>query len=658
MPPVSSVESTSRTWTDERRHVLVAQIAKGQLTVAEAAQQHELEPREIEAWADDFITEMWSTVDDDLRRLLKSRGLLRAEHARTEFRGRVDDVAPPELIQLLVLNKRTGTVVLDNELGRHYLWVRDGSIIHAESAALEGEAAVLQILAQTSGTFIAHFRSIGPIHRTVDEQTQALLMKGVYRADESQRMLRELPLRNEVLAGQLQTPSHAIPTEQQEVLDQFGSGRSIDDVLRDSHFGHLETISAISELHRRGYLVETGQQAARVRSTGVGTARATRSVVRQLVGGEQTGTMRRPSSRRMTVLAAFAIGLVGSAAFASAWRARTGPELWSSNSTGPAIHAASASGEPAAASADRAATGAYGAREANVGPSQPPLCSIEMAFLEGARFRLGSDADDMALATARPSHEVELPDFCLDRRETTLAEFDSCVATGACGALASGAQGSSTSGRHATADKQLCNRAGRGRAQHPINCVTWTQADAYCHWHGKRLPSEAEWEYAAKGTDDRPFPWGEATPEPTRVNACDQTCAVGRRASGGEPGATLFPQNDAWPGTSPVGSFPSGATPEGLFDMAGNVFEWTSDYEYRYGAGPVRRSPRGPIEGSRRIARGGAFDSATAELLVPSYRQAFDEWKPAPNIGFRCASDAGSDHLQLRKFDEAPPPSG
>jgi len=233
-----------------------------------------------------------------------------------------------------------------------------------------------------------------------------------------------------------------------------------------------------------------------------------------------------------------------------------------------------------------------------------PSCPSGMVLIPAGSFIMG-DADAES-AYAQPPHMVTLSAFCLDLTEVTVAAWRGCTAAG-CTAPDTGS---------------MCNwsTSPGARESHPINCVSWSQARSYCLSRGGDLPTEAQWEYAARGPDatNHIFPWGNATP-------AAQLCW-----SGGGTTRTS---------TCAVQSFPAGNSPFGIFDMAGNVAEWMLDWAAPYSAAAAT-DPSGPIVGEYRSYRGGAWNlSAPTSVRVP-YRIADDPLFRFGWFGFRCARGA------------------
>ncbi len=193
---------------------------------------------------------------------------------------------------------------------------------------------------------------------------------------------------------------------------------------------------------------------------------------------------------------------------------------------------------------------------------------------------------------------TEFEEFRIDRTEVTVANYRQCVEAGVC----------------VTPDVEVmpsCNWSMEGRDDHPVNCIDHTRAHAFCAWAGKRLPTEREWEYAARGSEGRRYPWGAE-----------------------EPGANLLNWNSLVETTTVVGSYPVGATPDtGLFDMAGNVWEWTASIWCSSHAATAACDP------SRYVTRGGSWFSLSSNYVRPAYR---DETSDGSNRrGLRCACGAG-----------------
>jgi sulfatase modifying factor 1 len=227
----------------------------------------------------------------------------------------------------------------------------------------------------------------------------------------------------------------------------------------------------------------------------------------------------------------------------------------------------------------------------------PSGCPSGMKRLPSGAFVLGD---------GRPAR---VGAYCMDATEVTVAAYARCVEAGAC-----------------SAEKLECGPAAtwgrKGAASHPVNCVDWFEADAFCRAHGKRLPTEEEFEWAARGAERAlTFPWGEAVP-------AGQVCWDGDGSTKGKGERKE---------TCPVAAHPGARSPQGLDDLAGNVREWTSTESERF-----------------RVLRGGSWGDSLPEFLSAGFRgwNAPDERMEL--IGFRCVAAVGARTRIPRRVVEKP----
>jgi formylglycine-generating enzyme required for sulfatase activity len=245
---------------------------------------------------------------------------------------------------------------------------------------------------------------------------------------------------------------------------------------------------------------------------------------------------------------------------------------------------------------------------------------MSQIYIPDGTFRMGG-MDVELQSDELPAHSVTVKAFWMDKFEVTNGMYLSCVQAGGC----EPPQLFKSETRDAYFNNPEYN-------DFPVIYVAWIQADIYCKWAGRRLPTEAEWERAARGDDLRTYPWGEASPDSSHGNF---NYFVGD--------------------TSRVGSYPAGASPFGVLDMAGNVTEWVADYyDSDYYSEGVAMNPTGP--GARnnyfnRVVRGGTYQDAFEDVRVanrasvrgsnPNAEKLSQDYfgEISPKIGFRCASD-------------------
>jgi formylglycine-generating enzyme required for sulfatase activity len=230
-----------------------------------------------------------------------------------------------------------------------------------------------------------------------------------------------------------------------------------------------------------------------------------------------------------------------------------------------------------------------------------------MVTVAGGTMTMGSP-DGIGAPQEHPQHAVTIKTFELDRDLVTVRAYDDCVRAGACSTPGTEQRGAPDSAEQ----RAFCNGGHEDRADHPITCVDFRQASSYCAWAGKRLPTEAEWEYAAKSPGGREYPWGETPPS-------DQLCWK-------RLGADDYAHAG---GTCAVGAYPSGNSAFGAHDMVGNVWVWTSTPFT-----PAYDKPADPIA---HAVRGGGWRDANPSEFRGANRNGSDDTDRVVNLGFRCA---------------------
>jgi formylglycine-generating enzyme required for sulfatase activity/serine/threonine protein kinase len=271
----------------------------------------------------------------------------------------------------------------------------------------------------------------------------------------------------------------------------------------------------------------------------------------------------------------------------------------------------------------------------SVAVPEPPTCAKGMIRIPAGSFFMGSDDRD-DLEFERPAHKVSVAAFCIDEFEVTTEIYKTASDDGEAKRAGATNDWADISAAERKAFDPLCNiRAPEDRPRHPINCVTWEMATGFCKAKKKRLPTEAEWEYAARGPDGRKYPWGDELPSANFLNACGKECVAWGKKNHQEESA-MYPDDDGWPTTAPVGSFPAGKSRYGVQDVVGNVWEWVSDWYAPYTA-DEQKDPTGPENGEARVIRGGSWNGAQPSWVRPTFRYRDTPTKRSYGIGFRCA---------------------
>jgi formylglycine-generating enzyme required for sulfatase activity len=255
-----------------------------------------------------------------------------------------------------------------------------------------------------------------------------------------------------------------------------------------------------------------------------------------------------------------------------------------------------------------------------------PADEMIMVYVPSGEFQMGSDEQDIESAfelcthywgkcdrerfyDELPQHTVALDDYWIDRTEVKNEQYSRCVEAEACEEPA------------CWAGLQFDDPG------QPVVCVTWHQAQAYCEWVGGRLPTEAEWEYAARGPDGLRYPWGNSFVGDW-LNYCDETCGRARSDTAWNDGQLYAAQ---------VGHYPDGASWCGVLDMAGNVSEWVGDWHGSYDS-KWNANPLGPANGHLRVIRGGSWFLTRVETRA-TWRGELGPGIWFDDLGFRCVKD-------------------
>lgn len=574
----------ARSGTDEQKSALVDRILRGEISTDDACREHGLTDAELKEWVGVYRRFTRRTLEDQLSAALSARGLPAEDPASSEFTGGLESMALAELLQTIEYGRKDAQIRIEHDGEQSQLWCEQGEIIDARSGRLAGAGAVYRLLSLREGRLYAHF-SHAERARTIHASTPALLLEAAKRWDEC-RLLRERI--GDTAAVYVVSPNAWDAQSQQEpetwqLLRAFDGVSSLERLIAASTVPELETLTAIRSLLDRQLIMPRPAPTSpqwlplSTQPESSSAALSDRSFLPLAASLRARLTQPGPLRQRLWVSAAAGAGAVAIAFAVGFWSVRREAATLAVSAPTPARAVASA-----------------GDWASVIGGS----CPQGMAKVAGGPL-FAQSAAPLGAATG-DSREPRIDAFCLGRLEVTVAEFDACVAASGCEPaereydLRLANLGTS---KQPAELAQQCNTGQSGRERHPVNCVSFQQAQQFCAWRGGRLPSQTEWEYAAS----------EATPDPDEDHK----------------------------GTLPVGSFPAGGSAEGILDLFGNVSEWTTG---RVGL----RSAADGDDGDRRqlyAVLGGGLQPGASRLGSRASRLYMNANARGRTVGFRCALD-------------------
>lgn len=680
--------------SDEEKSALVERIIRGELTPEQAQQRHGLSRAELKDWVRVYRREARRAFDDRVKTVLSTQGIDMGDLSGAEFSGNVEDMSVAELLQTVQLGAKDAEIRIEHAGELSHIWCIAGQVADAESSQLRGAPAVYRLLSLQRGRIHADFAHVQRA-RSIHVSTTALLMEGARRFDEARQLRARLGDTQAVFvpSDRSLAPNVQATPDQFTALRLFDGFRNIEEVVHVSAAPDLETLASILSLQEHGLLERVRPSRTSLRE--LPSVRGGEAPESSFVPMAQSLAQPRARPRRWvwavaalgsaTLGAALAIRFAneeslqarGSAAASPPGQAEPGAALRVGHAT-PGAKLSHTPGEratPAGKGAD--GNSALSPTEAGdqgeppgaafpvcpdgsvllgletvdamttgspstvpsvtpgaVRPAGSPLAASKPGAAAGAAVAAGA-------ATTRPGapRPRTMAPFCMARAEVTVAEYERCRDRGACNAV--GRDGDLPEARLSPELRQRaqqlygnqCNADQAGRERHPINCVTYRQASNYCAAASGRLPTEAEWELAARGADNRPYPWGDAAPTSTRLNACGTECKAWYTAAQLESvvDGVMYDGDDGFAGTAPVASYPAGASREGIYDLLGNVAEWTST---RVDFGQAQSGA--PSAGTY-VVRGGSFSSGIEAGDASALRVYLDAAAHGRGVGFRCA---------------------
>ncbi len=386
--------------------------------------------------------------------------------------------------------------------------------------------------------------------------------------------------------------------------------------------------AALEQAHGGGYRESYSRPSVLATNFGIGATHQAPGIASgalpHLLSTSSPATLNAEAKRANGKTGLYLAAGVGIAAVAATFALLVGgkPGAGGSPGNGPTRAALPASAASAAALGSAASAALEAAK-----------CPAEMVQIPAGQFFMGSDLKDAA-DNEKPSHNVSVGSVCMDLYETTAKKYKQCSDEGKCRRAPTEVEWPKITAAERATYSSLCTGSDPAMLDHPITCVTWAMADTYCKANDKRLPTEAEWEFATRGPDGRIYPWGDESPTAQYLNACDERCVAWGKAHQVEMKA-LGKGDDGFATTAPVGKYPAGRSRFGPYDVAGNVWEWVADWYGEYQSEPAK-SPTGPSTGERKVIRGGAWNGGFETWLHPSFRYAQVPGAQSHGIGFRC----------------------
>lgn len=569
--------------------------------------------------------------------------------------GKLENMPIPDLAQTLEGNRKTGMLEVVTESRQGRVAFMDGAVVGAWVDRLVGASALYRLLGCTKGDFSFYSQEVQPPQTPAEQPglpsaVQGLLMEGMRHIDEVERLQAELPGEDVVLALPAAPQGDEIFRLSEAALLLFTSistDATYAELTVNSELCDLELAQSLRDLLSGGFLIALDRERVRPKIALVPEVHDQGELGLSEDYSDDLELRSRGGAGKVVAVSGVIVGLaaVGWGAFGDEIRARTGVSIPAVAGVEPAQGESGHVGETGDAQAEQ--------MDAIAPAALRPTCPVGMQLVTGGKFFRGSQSEERIFANATPSHRVQLDTYCLDTFEVTVEQYRECSNGGDCERAhrqvwwprpASKTVAQWKQDRRALAEH--CNENHDSRVKHPVNCVTWSQAKSYCEYRDTRLPTEAEWEFAARGADGRVYPWGDHEPSAKHLNGCGLECQRRREEDGLAEITPMYPGDDGYATTAPVGSFPKGVGQWGHQDLIGNVFEWTADAYLPYSKLPELQDGTGEVlinpvvkKGDRRVIRGGAFNSYFAEFTNPALRGKMPADTRTHGIGFRCASD-------------------